>query len=65
MKMEANKSECEKCIKIAQIALNNKDKEKSIKFLNKALRLYPNEYAKGNSLLFLKYNFLISLILVK
>ena len=46
-KMEANKSECEKCIKIAQIAFNNKDKEKAIKFLNKALRLYPNEYAKG------------------
>ena len=45
--MEANKSECEKCIKIAQIAINNKDNEKAIKFLNKAIHLYPNEYAKG------------------
>ncbi len=59
--MEANKSECEKCIKIAQIAFNNKDKEKSIKFLNKALRLYPNEYAKG---IFKIYYLIICFILV-
>ena len=32
--MEANKSE--KFIQIAQIAINNKDNEKAIKFLNKA-----------------------------
>ena len=41
--MEANKSECEKCIRIAQNAIVNEDYEKASKFLLKAQKLYPNE----------------------
>lgn len=41
--MEANKSDCEKCIRIAQNAANSGDYEKGIKFLNKAQKMYPSE----------------------
>lgn len=41
--MEANKSECEKCIRIAQNAIASKDYEKANKFLSKAQKLYPSE----------------------
>lgn len=41
--MEANKSDCEKCIRIAQTAANTGDYEKALKFLNKAQKLYPSE----------------------
>lgn len=41
--MEANKSECEKCIRIAQNAIGNEDYEKAYKFLLKAQKMYPNE----------------------
>jgi DnaJ homolog subfamily B member 12 len=45
--MEANKSDCEKCIRLAQTALATNDYEKAIKFLEKAERLYPNEKSKN------------------
>lgn len=41
--MEANKSDCEKCVRIAQNAASSGDYEKAIKFLNKAHKLYPSE----------------------
>lgn len=44
--MEANKPECEKCIKIAQAAMSEGNYEKAIKFLEKSNRLYPNDLAK-------------------
>lgn len=44
--MEANKNDCEKCIRIARAAASNDDFEKAIKFAEKAERLYSNELAK-------------------
>jgi len=41
--MEANKSDCEKCIRIAQSAIASEDFEKANKFLLKAQKLYPSE----------------------
>ena len=45
--MEANKSDAEKCIRIAQNAANSGDYEKAIKFLTKAQKLYPSEKITG------------------
>ena len=47
IKMDGNKDESERCIKIAQKYYSDGDKERAIKFLNKAERLYPTEKAKG------------------
>ncbi|XP_041075181.1 dnaJ homolog subfamily B member 14-like [Polyodon spathula] len=44
--MEGNKDEAEKCILIARKALEAGDKEKALKFLNKAEKLYPTDKAK-------------------
>ncbi|XP_056136166.1 dnaJ homolog subfamily B member 14 [Lampris incognitus] len=44
--MEGNRDEAEKCITIASKALEAGDKEKALKFLNKAEKLYPTETAK-------------------
>ncbi|KAL6487709.1 hypothetical protein MHYP_G00043350 [Metynnis hypsauchen] len=44
--MEGNRDEAEKCINIATKALEAGDKEKAIKFLNKAEKLYPTEKAR-------------------
>ena len=41
--MEANKSECETCIRIAQRAIAAEEYEKANKFLLKAQKLYPSE----------------------
>lgn len=41
--MEANKSDAEKCIRIAQTAASSNDFDKAIKFLNKGYKLYPSE----------------------
>lgn len=41
--MEANKSDCEKCIRIAQTAAGVGDYDKAHKFLDKAQKLYPSE----------------------
>lgn len=46
--MEGNRDEAEKCINIATRALDAGDKEKAIKFLNKAEKLFPTDQAKGN-----------------
>lgn len=45
--MEGNRDEAEKCINIATKAFEAGDKEKALKFLNKAEKLYPTEKAKG------------------
>ena len=47
--MEANRNDCEKCIRIARDAASKGDYEKAIKFAEKAERLYPNEVAKSNN----------------
>lgn len=46
-KMEGNRDEAEKCIHIATIALEDGDKEKALRFLNKAEKLYPTDKAKS------------------
>lgn len=45
--MEGNRDEAEKCIHIATKALEAGDKEKTLRFLNKAEKLYPTEKAKS------------------
>ncbi|XP_014905436.1 dnaJ homolog subfamily B member 14 [Poecilia latipinna] len=45
--MEGNRDEAEKCIKIATKALEAGDKDKALKFLNKAEKLYPTDRAKA------------------
>lgn len=45
--MDANKSECEKCILLAKQAESRGDLEKAIKFIEKSIRLYPTELAKS------------------
>lgn len=49
--MEGNRDEAEKCINIATKALEAGDKEKALKFLNKAEKLYPTDRAKGSAVL--------------
>ncbi|KAK3554548.1 hypothetical protein QTP70_025503 [Hemibagrus guttatus] len=44
--MEGNRDEAEKCINIATRALAAGNKEKAIKFLNKAEKLFPTDKAK-------------------
>lgn len=48
-KMEGNRDEAEKCMKIATKALEAGDKEKALKFLNKAEKLFPTDRAKGEA----------------
>ena len=45
--MDANKSECEKCIRIATSAAQETNYERAIKFLEKSIKLYPTEKAKS------------------
>lgn len=45
--MEGNKDESEKCIRIAERAFAAGDKEKALKFVAKAEKLYPSKRAKG------------------
>ncbi|KAF3687761.1 DnaJ -like protein subfamily B member 14 [Channa argus] len=45
--MEGNRDEAEKCINIATKAFEAGDKEKALKFLNKAEKLYPTDKAKA------------------
>lgn len=49
-KMEGNRDEAEKCINIASKAIEAGDKEKALKFLHKAERLYPTARAKGKAI---------------
>ena len=44
-KMEGNRDDSEKCIKIALNHIKSGDKDKAIKFLNKANKLYPSKTA--------------------
>ena len=46
-KMEGNRDDSEKCLRVAEKYLRAGDKEKALKFLNKAERLYPSKRAKG------------------
>lgn len=48
--MEGNRDEAEKCINIATKALEAGDKEKALRFLNKAEKLYPTDKAKGEAI---------------
>lgn len=45
--MEGNRDEAERCINIATKALEAGDKEKAVRFLHKAEKLYPTDKAKG------------------
>lgn len=45
--MEGNKDEAEKCRRLAEKFLQEGEKEKAIKFLKKADRLYPTKGVKG------------------
>ncbi|KAA8583749.1 hypothetical protein FQN60_014957 [Etheostoma spectabile] len=45
--MDSNKDEAERCIKIALIAINNKQPDKARKFLEKAHRLFPTDQVKN------------------
>ncbi len=45
--MDGNKDDSEKCLRLAEKYIRLGDKEKAIKFLNKAERLYPSRRAKG------------------
>lgn len=45
--MEGNRDEAEKCIHIATKSLEAGDKEKALRFLNKAEKLYPTDKAKS------------------
>ncbi|XP_063968791.1 dnaJ homolog subfamily B member 12-like [Lytechinus pictus] len=42
-KMEGNRDESEKCVRIALKAVSDGDKEKALKFLHKAKKLYPTK----------------------
>ena len=45
--MEGNRDDSEKCINIAIKSLQAGDKEKAVRFLTKAQRLYPSKRAEG------------------
>ncbi len=45
--MDGNKDDSEKCLRLAEKYIRLGDREKAIKFLNKAERLYPSKRAKG------------------
>ena len=45
--MEANKDEAEKCFHISQKQFELGNKEKALKFAQRAYRLYPSQQYKG------------------
>ncbi len=45
--MEGNRDEAETCLKLATKAFEDGNKDRALKFLNKAEKLYPTEDAKG------------------
>lgn len=47
--MEGNKDESEKCIALAEKYINTGNREKALKFLNKAEKLYPSQKAKSST----------------
>lgn len=50
IKMEGNRDEAERCINIATKAIEAGDKERALRFLHKAEKLYPTSRAKGGPL---------------
>lgn len=48
--MEGNRDEAEKCVNIAAKALEAGDKDKALRFLNKAEKLYPTDRAKSKAI---------------
>lgn len=46
-KMEGNKDESEKCIRLAEKCIRIGDKDRAERYLSKALRLYPTKRAEG------------------
>ena len=48
--MEGNKDESEKCLRLAEKCIRIGEKDKAIKFLVKAEKLYPSNRAKGELL---------------
>jgi hypothetical protein len=48
--MEANKNDANKCILLANEAASNYDYEKAVKLIEKSMRLYPTESARGKSM---------------
>ena len=47
-KMEGNRDDSEKCIRLALNHIKSGNKEKAIKFLNKANKLYPSKTATSS-----------------
>jgi DnaJ family protein B protein 12 len=47
--MEGNKDEADRCIKLAENYIKERNREKAEKFLHKAERLYPSQKAQGMS----------------
>lgn len=47
--MEGNRDEAEKCIGIAREALEAGNRDRALRFLNKAQKLYPTETARGEA----------------
>lgn len=47
--MEGNRDEAEKCIEIAREALEAANRERALRFLHKAQKLYPTETARGEA----------------
>lgn len=45
--MEGNRDEAEKCIGIARDALEAGDRDRALRFLSKAQKLYPTDTARG------------------
>ena len=52
--MDGNKDESQKCIDIALKNLRLGQKDKALKFLHKAQRLYPSDKARGNQVSIIK-----------
>lgn len=48
-KMDSNKEESERCIRLAEKFLQYSDIEQALKYLYKAERLYPSQRAKGET----------------
>lgn len=47
--MEGNRDEAEKCIGIARQALEDGNRDRALRFLGKAQKLYPTETARGEA----------------
>lgn len=50
MAMDGNKDEADKCIEIAEKCVREGNRDKAVRFLEKAERLFPTPRAKGKPL---------------